>query len=102
AIADVMTLHSFPTRRTSDLRPALETYLPPLIVTPLIARFPPPPAWLKMRRFWLPVPSISSRPAPGPVSSTSCSVIAPDVTEIVRSEEHTSELQSREKHVCRH
>src|SRR3712207_8644856 len=43
----------------------------------------------------------SHRPVPGSTSQTSTSGSAPTVTAQERSEEHTSELQSRQYLVCR-
>src|SRR5690606_41949795 len=88
-------LHSFPTRRSSDLPPRRAT-------TPGSARPPPMPAcWLpawgvlRSRLSLLLGPSSSSWPEPRRDLRGSGPRCAG------RSEEHTSELQSRENLVCR-
>src|SRR5690606_41969393 len=77
-------LHSFPTRRSSDL--ITFTCVPP-------------------RRFALRQQSMAVLPAPitstrSPIEST-CPKAIDCSQSMPRSEEHTSELQSREKLVCR-
>src|SRR5262249_14090982 len=70
-------------RRQAPPWPALDSYFPPCTVTSRIVRPPPWPRWLKKRLPGFPAPSIVSAAAPGPYSSTSCNVIAPEVTDIL-------------------
>src|SRR5436305_9501747 len=70
-------LHSFPTRRSSDL----ETHRPPTTAMPS--------GWR------------NSAPAPVPSAIGSVPNTAAKVVIMIRSEEHTSELQSRPHLVCR-
>src|SRR5690606_39850770 len=84
-------LHSFPTRRSSDLR-----------------RSPPPPASLFCASFSLSFPACSSSTSSmGSNARNEADDGAddepPSATLLLRwrSEEHTSELQSRENLVCR-
>src|SRR5690606_42100294 len=94
-------LRSFPTRRSSDLvvRGAERRTAQPLI---------------KRNPFDSETGPLDSKPAPiveapepepqvtDPLRAPVCSDVKVQiVTESERSEEHTSELQSREKHVCR-
>src|SRR5690606_42102595 len=83
-------LHSFPTRRSSDLRPS---------------PVPRPPLKLRSK-----IRGSSSGGIPSPSSPTSTTTeLTPGLVWMVtvpapctsRSEEHTSELQSRENLVCR-
>src|SRR5436305_11743664 len=81
-------LHSFPTRRSSDL----------LIFAPSVSHAAGVPSWFCQRISALPSPSKSPEPitcqaAPGLKPATAMSVA-------FRSEEHTSELQSRPHLVC--
>src|SRR5207302_11222533 len=86
-----LPLHSFPTRRSSDLSP----------------RPTPPAAWRKRSRLSTSVTSRRSAPPPAPACSDSAPGSAPSkassprTRRTGRSEEHTSELQSRENLVCR-
>src|SRR5947209_10147087 len=77
--ADPLYLHSFPTRRSSDLRTS--------------ASSGPWPGEKRLPR----VTSISSSSWSG---GGACST-TPQLDEEIRSEEHTSELQSRQYLVCR-
>src|SRR5690606_41837964 len=79
-----LDLHSFPTRRSSDLGKVskrISNSLPPNNVVPL------------------PLPIISTG-FPLAINSIPCRVKSAR-SKFVRSEEHTSELQSRENLVCR-
>src|SRR5690606_41593611 len=83
-------LHSFPTRRSSDLCPR---------VTTSTCRTSGRAGWPE------PCPR-EDQPASRPAASTSCrpqraASCGSCVTSTRRSEEHTSELQSRENLVCR-
>src|SRR5690606_42003100 len=80
-------LPSFPTRRSSDLKP-WPTALSALTARPPIAyTWGSTVCWSKPRTWWFPGSTWA------PIWGTTCC--------IPRSEEHTSELQSREKLVCR-
>src|SRR5690606_41732135 len=86
---DHRDLHSFPTRRSSDLpgRPPP----PPPTTRPRRCRGWPPPAPAPRRpRRWRSAPGRRTPPGPPPPRAARH-----------RSEEHTSELQSRENLVCR-
>src|SRR5699024_12697991 len=78
-------LHSFPTRRSSDLAP----------ITAITAIHGPQPM---VRRSSRPRPKPSRRSTPERIPRPISARTAP---EIQRSEEHTSELQSRFDLVCR-
>src|SRR5690606_41836293 len=81
-------LHSFPTRRSSDLiRTTTLFYSLPWLPA---SCWPCPICSKAGRKHW-PCP----KPFAWPTRTTACSSTS------VRSEEHTSELQSREKLVCR-
>src|SRR5690606_40059014 len=95
APADPLAPHSDPTRRSSDL--ARDRPPPPIRAAP--PRAPPAPR---------------ARPAPAPAAATTagrraprgsgrrrCAARSAAPAPAPRSEEHTSELQSREKLVCR-
>src|SRR5690606_39495866 len=89
---DHRALHPFPTRRSSDLTSAG------------ISICPPPFRWAAPLKGWISIRTSSSRAsssAPIPMSKAAPS--ARDWKSICmdRSEEHTSELQSRENLVCR-
>src|SRR5690606_39712475 len=80
-------LHSFPTRRSSDLSPSSTT-------------------WAGRSRRWRPSWGSGSgkwttNATPWGSSSTRCRKALFSSIPTTRSEEHTSELQSREKLVCR-
>src|SRR5690606_40895327 len=77
-------LPSFPTRRSSDLRVFL-SHAPRPSDPPRVRHAAPAPDGRTAR--WAPTISRSTRDAPHPART--------------RSEEHTSELQSRENLVCR-
>src|SRR5258707_8406962 len=68
----------------------------PLLMTPVPVRSSVPPAWLVT----VPPVTVASFSVSAPVPST---VIVPPLlaTDVPRSEEHTSELQSRQYLVCR-
>src|SRR5690606_41797836 len=99
--AHSLALHSFPTRRSSDLpfppSPTASTWA---VKAPPTCALPPAPtsstSTLPPTTWPMPLPRLSC----GPAASTSCwPPVAPPGRG--RSEEHTSELQSREKLVCR-
>src|SRR5690606_41465856 len=76
--------HSFPTRRSSDLRPAVPRLLARGLRAPALDR---PGRAARARR---------------PAGAAGCRhARAADLRGRARSEEHTSELQSRENLVCR-
>src|SRR5690606_39526771 len=88
-------LHSFPTRRSSDLRRIIHE----------IFRLPEPDRQALFRRGHFEFPSESVAPfrrQPG-LGGTGCAAGEGrrGRFSLVRSEEHTSELQSRENLVCR-
>src|SRR5204862_589233 len=84
-------LHSFPTRRSSDLAPSTRTRTPMPSVSPSETASTSPffVATCWARRV---TARVSAYPAPAAVAK---SIASP------RSEEHTSELQSRRDLVCR-
>src|SRR5207302_8883088 len=97
-----LTLPSFPTRRSSDLDPALER------VTDSTGRLDQLP-WERVAQARIggrePVVLLEDLLAAWPdvrfnLDIKAAGIIAP-LARTVRSEEHTSELQSREKLVCR-
>src|SRR5690606_41756400 len=92
---DLPDLHSFPTRRSSDLRPPARTSAPPLPSRMLLPSLP-----VMTLAPALPVPLMLAVPVSVRFSKLSPRMkLTEDWT--VRSEEHTSELQSRENLVCR-
>src|SRR5690606_40483392 len=94
---DPRDLHSFPTRRSSDLGAVLSSAI--AAASPLLGE---PPS-----QRWLAPPSQRSRdqlfsvPSDRQVSGINEVRPSSRARRIMRSEEHTSELQSREKLVCR-
>src|SRR5690606_41392997 len=88
-------LHSFPPRRSSDLVGAPDSAPAPAAQPQRLSAFSAPTA--------APTPPPAT-PAPAPAPSPWGATRAPAAPERVpstRSEEHTSELQSRENLVCR-
>src|SRR5690606_39607894 len=81
-------LRSFPTRRSSDLRSVPAGGLGPLVVLPA-------------HRSRCRVPALLSQPAPRRWQPGNRSPARAAAKVARRSEEHTSELQSRENLVCR-
>src|SRR5690606_40213396 len=88
-------LHSFPTRRSSDL-PRRKGRLD----HPILPRPRPPDERKKARRGSLPLRALLSAGVITPCSPHPVYTTAGDLRQD-RSEEHTSELQSRENLVCR-
>src|SRR5690606_39382581 len=86
-------LHSFPTRRSSDLASP-----PPTPATPTARRPTPRP---RAASWCCRAASTESTPASSPTSSSARTTRTRAPTTVRRSEEHTSELQSRENLVCR-
>src|SRR5690606_41895616 len=94
-----LALHSFPPRRSSDLMPSRSAVPGGAVGGRSMVLLPLPPPLVRTR------PTIRARPARATTVTTvrishrlSTPVI---VTDARRSEEHTSELQSRENLVCR-
>src|SRR5690606_39630497 len=87
-------LRSFPTRRSSDLVVAV------MVVAVMVAlqRFHVPPRW--RRPVAVAVPD-DDRPAGPAVPVAVFPLLLVVLARVLRSEEHTSELQSREHLVCR-
>src|SRR5690606_40333262 len=92
--ADPRVLPSFPTRRSSDLSSALATAassaVSPRVSTPIVTET------LSGVTFTVAVPDVET--TEWTACPISCSQTSAPVS---RSEEHTSELQSRENLVCR-
>src|SRR5690606_41685832 len=80
--SDPRDLHSFPTRRSSDLSAPLTLLSAGAVL------------WMALQAGAYAAPRSSRQPSRSPVRRARCS-------RPVRSEEHTSELQSRENLVCR-
>src|SRR5207302_2138389 len=90
-------LHSFPTRRSSDLVAPLAAHAQQSDrVKRIGVPVGRPPSMIRSRRPALPLFAVGSRSLVGPMGTTYASIIG-----LPRSEEHTSELQSRENLVCR-
>src|SRR5690606_41863927 len=88
--ADHPALHSFPTRRSSDLTSCGRS----------CTAWPCSPStatWITRA----PTPARSRATPSSACARGSASVVIPSSEPTVRSEEHTSELQSRENLVCR-
>src|SRR5690606_39442571 len=87
------TLHSFPTRRSSDLPGCTHWSARPSPCLPAARRTSPAPQ--SPRHRWAP------RPPGASLTCRRCTRTVPGQYKNCRSEEHTSELQSRENLVCR-
>src|SRR5204862_1182512 len=83
--------HSFPTRRSSDLTPQIDSQVLSVIQTDAAGNHSP--------ALSLTAPDLTAPPAPvATVAADGASITG---TGKARSEEHTSELQSRRDLVCR-
>src|SRR5690606_41943187 len=98
---DHLDLHSFPTRRSSDL----EKWLNTLLITFWTSFWNSLVEKTSARFFWRvsnqPVSQTMPMPCASAPAKTCWNRSAPAIPASLRSEEHTSELQSRENLVCR-
>src|SRR5690606_41023514 len=92
--------HSFPTRRSSDLPHAPTTDRPAVPQSPPADNFSPPEADIDYGDYSYEQDDYQGQDIPPPDLGEYYA--EPESRPTRRSEEHTSELQSRENLVCRH